>query len=55
MTKNTIINLNTPEQPDPLLEILRGAGASKLLMAAIEAEVNVFIKRLMYLLNSMGF
>ncbi|MCL7423478.1 MAG: IS256 family transposase, partial [Methylobacter sp.] len=42
MTDSNIINLNKPEQNDPLQEVLR-EGARKLLAAAIEAEVAAFL------------
>jgi putative transposase len=42
MTNSNVINLNKPEQNDPLQEVLR-EGARKLLAAAIEAEVAAFI------------
>ncbi len=44
MNDNNIINLNKPEQNDPLQEVLR-EGARKLLATAIESEVAAFIKQ----------
>jgi len=44
MTDSNVINLNKPEQNDPLQEVLR-EGARKLLAAAIEAEVAAFIEQ----------
>jgi len=44
MTDNNVINLNKPEQNDPLQEVLR-EGARKLLAAAIEAEVAAFLSQ----------
>jgi putative transposase len=42
MTDNNVINLNKPEQNDPLQEVLR-EGARKLLATAIEAEAAAFL------------
>lgn len=44
MTDTNIINLNKPEQNDPLQEVLR-EGGRKLLAAAIEAEVAAFLSQ----------
>lgn len=44
MTDSNIFNLNKPDQNDPLQEVLR-EGARKMLAAAIEAEVTVFIEQ----------
>jgi len=44
MTDNNVFKLNKPDQNDPLQEILR-EGARKMLAAAIEAEVSIFIER----------
>ncbi|AEJ01656.1 transposase, mutator type [Nitrosomonas sp. Is79A3] len=44
MTDNNVFKLNRPEQDDPLQEVLR-EGARKMLAAAIEAEVSIFIER----------
>ena len=44
MTDSNIFNLNKPNQNDPLQEVLR-EGARKMLAAAIEAEVTVFIEQ----------
>ncbi|SDY68347.1 transposase [Nitrosomonas sp. Nm58] len=44
MTDNNIFKLNKPDQNDPLQEILR-EGARKMLTAAIEAEISIFIER----------
>ncbi|WP_348225629.1 hypothetical protein [Nitrosomonas sp. Is79A3] len=42
MTDNNVFKLNRPEQDDPLQEVLR-EGARKMLAAAIEAEVSIFM------------
>ena len=44
MTDINIFNLNKPEQSDPLQEVLR-EDARKMLVAAIEAEVSIFIEQ----------
>ena len=44
MTDSNIFKLNKPEKSDPLQEVLR-EGARKMLAAAIEAEVSVFIEQ----------
>src|SRR5690606_5053382 len=44
MTDDNILELNDPEQNDPLQAVLR-EGARKLLAAAIESEVAAFIKQ----------
>jgi len=44
MTGNNVLELNAPEQNDPLQVVLR-EGARKLLAAAIELEVAAFIKQ----------
>ncbi|MFI3136421.1 MAG: IS256 family transposase [Methylococcaceae bacterium] len=44
MIKSNVINLNKPEQIDPLQELLR-EGARKMLASAIEAEVTAFINQ----------
>jgi len=44
MTDNNVFKLNKPDQNDPLQVILR-EGARKMLAAAIEAEVSIFIER----------
>jgi putative transposase len=44
MTDSHIINLNKPEQNDPLQKVLR-EGARQLLATAIEAEVAAFLKQ----------
>ena len=44
MTDSNIITLNKPEQNDPLQEVLR-EGARKMLAAAIEAEIAIFIEQ----------
>lgn len=44
MTDSNIFKLNKPEKSDPLQEVLR-EGARKMLAAAIETEVSVFIEQ----------
>ena len=44
MTDSNVITLNKPEQKDPLQEVLR-EGARKMLTAAIEAEIAIFIEQ----------
>lgn len=44
MTDDNIFKLNKPDQDDPLQAVLR-EGARKMLAAAIEAEVSIFIER----------
>jgi len=44
MTDSNVITLNKPEQNDPLQEVLR-EGARKMLAAAIEAEIAIFIEQ----------
>jgi transposase-like protein len=44
MTNSNVITLNTPEQNDPLQELLK-EGARKMLASAIEAEIAAFIKQ----------
>ena len=44
MTDNNVFKLNKPEQDNPLQEVLR-EGARKMLAAAIEAKVSIFIER----------
>lgn len=44
MTNSNVITLNKPEQNDPLQEVLR-EGARKMLTAAIEAEIAIFIEQ----------
>ncbi len=44
MTDSNVITLNTPEQNDPLQEVLR-EGARKMLAAAIESEIAIFIEQ----------
>ena len=44
MTDSNVFTLNKPEQNDPLQEILR-EGARKMLAAAIEAEIAIFIEQ----------
>lgn len=44
MTDDNVFKLNKPDQDDPLQAVLR-EGARKMLAAAIEAEVSIFIER----------
>ncbi|GJM30597.1 MAG: hypothetical protein DHS20C17_32320 [Cyclobacteriaceae bacterium] len=44
MTDSNIFKLNQPEKSDPLQEVLR-EGARKMLAAAIETGVSVFIEQ----------
>ena len=44
MTDSNVITLNKLEQNDPLQEVLR-EGARKMLAAAIEAEIAIFIEQ----------
>ena len=44
MTNDNVFKLNKPDQDDPLQAVLR-EGARKMLAAAIEAEVSIFIER----------
>ena len=44
MTDSNVITLNKPEQNDPLQEVLR-EGARKMLAAAIEEEIAIFIEQ----------
>jgi putative transposase len=44
MTDSNVITLNKPEQNDPLQEVLR-EGARKMLAAAIETEIAIFIEQ----------
>jgi hypothetical protein len=44
MTDSNVITLNKPEQNDPLQQVLR-EGARKMLAAAIEVEIAIFIEQ----------
>ena len=53
MSDDNVFKLNKPDQDDPLQLVLR-EGARKMLGAAIEAEVSIFIERHSFLETTEG-
>ncbi len=55
MRKNSVVELKKPEElcQDPLTEVLR-QGARKMLMAALEAEVESFLQQHRQLVDADG-